>query len=142
MVQTDHTPLKSIMRKPLGLAPPRLQRMLLQRQRYDLEVRHVPGKNIPVADVLSRKFMPAEIVDQSVGDLDVQIHSIISTLPVSDSKMGQIRLATSGDTQMHDLQTVIQEGWPQYRQNCQESILDCWNFRDELSVIDGIILKS
>ena len=141
MVQTDHKPLESIMKKPLGLAPPRLQRMLLQLQRYDLEVHHVPGKNIPVADVLSRKFMPAETVDQSVGDLDVQIHSIISNLPVSDSKMEQIRLATSEDTQMHDLQTVIQEGWPQHRQNCKESILDCWNFRDELSVIDGIILK-
>ena len=71
MVQTDHRPLESIMKKPLGLAPPRLQRMLLQLQRYDLEVHHVPGKNIPVANVLSRKFMPAETVDQSVGDLDV-----------------------------------------------------------------------
>ena len=142
MVQTDHKPLESIMKKPLGLAPPRLQRMLLQLQRYDLEVHHVPGKNIPVADVLSSKFMPAETVDQSVGDLDVQIHSIISTLPISDSEMEQIRLATSQDTQIHDLQTVIQEGWPQHRQNCKESIWDCWNFRDELSVIiDGIILK-
>ena len=63
------------------------------------------------------------------------------TMPVSDSMMEQIRLATSEDTQMHDLPTVIQEGWPQHRQNCKESILDCWNFLDELSVIDGIILK-
>ena len=141
MVQKDHKPLESIMKKPLGLAPPHLHRMLLQLQRYNLEVHHVPGKNIPVADVLSRKFMPAETVDQSVGDLDVHIHSIISTLPVLDSKMEQIRLATSEDTQMHDLQTVIQEGWPQHRQNCKESILDCWSFRDELSVINGIILK-
>ena len=141
MVQTDHKPLENITKKPLALAPPRLQRMLLQLQRYDLEVHHVPGKNIPVVDVLSRKFMPAETVDQSVGDLDVQIHSIISNLPVSDIKMEQIRLATSEDTQMHDLQTVIQEGWPQRRQNCKKSILDCWNFRDELSTIDGIILK-
>ena len=141
MVQTDHKPLESIMKKPLGLAPPRLQRMLLQLQKYDLEVHHIPGKNIPVADVLSRKFMPDETADQSVGALDVQIHSIISTLPVSGSKMEQICLATSEDTQMHGLQTVVQEGWPQNRQNCRESILDCWNFRDELSVIDGIILK-
>ena len=55
--------------------------------------------------------------------------------------MEQIRLVTSEDTQIHDLQTVVQEGWPQHRQYCKESILDCWNFRDELSVIDGIILK-
>ena len=141
MVQTDQRPLESIMKKPLGLAPPRLQRMLLQLHRYDLEAHHVPGKNIPVADILSRKFMRTETVDQSVGDLDVQIHSIINTLPVSGSKMEQIRLATSEDTQMHDLQTVIQEGLHQHRQNCKESILECWNFRDEVSVIDSIILK-
>lgn len=52
-VQSDHKPLESIMRKPLGAAPSRLQRMLLQLQRYDLNVTYTPGKDL-IADTLSR----------------------------------------------------------------------------------------
>ena len=51
-VQSDLKPLESLMKKPLSVDPPRLQRMLLHLQKYDLHVVHVPGKNIPVADTL------------------------------------------------------------------------------------------
>ena len=53
-IETDHKPLESIMRKPLGAAPPRLQRMMLQVQKYDLAVRYVPGTQMFAADTLSR----------------------------------------------------------------------------------------
>ena len=44
-VQSDHKPLESIMKKPLSAAPPRLQRMFLQLQKYDLHVVHVPARH-------------------------------------------------------------------------------------------------
>ena len=49
-VQTDHKPLVSIMQKSILNAPARLQRMILQLQRYNFKLVHVPGKQIPVAD--------------------------------------------------------------------------------------------
>ena len=52
-VQSDHKPLDSIMKKPLSVVPLHLQRMLLQLQKYDLHIVHIPGKNIPIADTLS-----------------------------------------------------------------------------------------
>ena len=45
-VQTDHKPLESILKKPLCNAPPRLQRLMLRLQPYDLVVHYVPGKYI------------------------------------------------------------------------------------------------
>ena len=45
-VQTDHQPLESIFRKPLGAAPAHLQRMLLYLQSYNLEVKYIKGKYI------------------------------------------------------------------------------------------------
>ena len=45
-VQSDHKPLENILRKPLGTAPSRLQRMLLQLQSYDLNVFYKPGKEL------------------------------------------------------------------------------------------------
>jgi hypothetical protein len=66
----------------------------------------------------------------------------MSNLPVSDQKMEQIRLTTKSDPQMKILSSVIHEEWPNNRSDCPQSILEFWNFRDELSVIDGVILKN
>ena len=43
-VQSDHKPLESIVHKPLHKVSPRLQRMLLKLQNYDLTIKYVKGK--------------------------------------------------------------------------------------------------
>ena len=50
---SNHKPLEMIHQKSLASAP-RLQRMLLQLQRYDVTVRYRPGKEMLLADALSR----------------------------------------------------------------------------------------
>ena len=52
--QSDHKPLEDIHLKHLSDDPPRLQRLLLMIQPYNFVVKYVPGKDIPMADVLSR----------------------------------------------------------------------------------------
>lgn len=53
-VQTDHQPLIKIFEKPLIQAPLRLQRMLLGLQRYKVTLCFTPGKEVIIADMLSR----------------------------------------------------------------------------------------
>ena len=53
-MESDHKPLEMIHQKSLASAPPRLQRMLLQLQRYDVTIRYRPGKEMLLADALSR----------------------------------------------------------------------------------------
>ena len=53
-VHTDHQPLETIFKKPLSKAPRRLQRMMLKLQRYQFIVRYKKGKELYVADTLSR----------------------------------------------------------------------------------------
>ena len=53
-VESDHKPLEMIHQKSLASAPPQLQRMLLQLQRYDVTIRYRPGKEMLLADALSR----------------------------------------------------------------------------------------
>ncbi|CAG2198015.1 unnamed protein product [Mytilus edulis] len=43
-VTSDHKPLESILKKPLHYAPKRLQRMMLQLQKYNIELVCKPGK--------------------------------------------------------------------------------------------------
>lgn len=140
MVQSDHKPLESIMKKPLAAAPPRLQRMILQLQKYDFTIVHHPGKEIPVADTLSRKPLASNNDDLSEG-MDLQVHLVYDSLPVSDARLQEIEMETGEDTQFKQLATAIVEGWPGERRQCPEGIAEYWNHRDELSKINGIIFK-
>ena len=45
-VESDHKPLEMIHQKSLVSAPPRLQHMLLQLQRYDLTIEQIPQQRV------------------------------------------------------------------------------------------------
>ena len=111
-VQSDHKPLEPIMKKPLSQTPPRIQRLLIRLQKYQLEVRYVPGKYLYIADTLSRAFL-TEPDDLPTSDLDkdskVMIHSLVTNLPVSDQKSIQLKEATRTDG--------TQQGWPNNKRN-------------------------
>jgi len=139
-VESDHKPIESIMKKPVGIAPPRLQRILLQLQKYDLHVCHRPGKEIPVADALSRHY--SKEPDTTVNHMmEAQVHMLFTSLPVSDERLKSVRRETQSDEQMQCLHKVIIDGWPQTRQECPERIQEFWNHRDELTVMNDIIFK-
>ena len=53
-IETDHKPLETILRKPLHTAPARLQRMIMSIQKYPISVTYRPGKELHIADTLSR----------------------------------------------------------------------------------------
>ena len=57
IVLSDHKPLASIVQKDLVNAPPRLQRLLLRLQKYDVTILYKPGKNMIFADHLSRNVV-------------------------------------------------------------------------------------
>ena len=58
-VDSDHKPLVPITKKPLVKSPPRLQRVLLRLQKYDISITYVPAKYMHVADTPSRVFFSA-----------------------------------------------------------------------------------
>ena len=139
-VQTDHRPLVSILKKGLHSSPPRLQRMLLQLSKYDIDIQYVRGRDIPVADTLSRKFLSDTYPELTEG-LDDHVHAVMSNLPISDRKMDMLRTATATDVQMQKLKQTVLDGWPDTRSDCHKLLLDFWNYRDEITFIDGILLK-
>ena len=137
IVETDHSPLEQIFRKNLADAPARLQRMLLRCLRFDVEVKYKPGKSIPVADALSRVCLQKKV--HSVESLPPEEHSIhfLST-PVD---LTEIKLATTEDSTMQLLKDIIFKGWPPHRRNCPQELWEFWNFRCDLVLEDGLVLK-
>ena len=140
VIESDCKPIESIMKKPLCSAPPRLQRLLLQIQHYDLEIVHVRGKNLHLGDALSRNYV-SETYPDLIEGLDAHVHTVIRSLPISDVKIKQIQEATRNDGQLQTLTNVIRTGWPENRQDCPKSVTEYWNHRDELSSANDIVFK-
>ena len=113
---------------------------MLQLQRYDFVVHHIRGTSIPVADTLSRKPLADTYPELSEG-MDSMVHSIISSLPGSDRKLEKIRLKTEQDAQLSCLNETISQGWPNLRKQCPTQILEYWNFRDQLTIINGLVMN-
>lgn len=59
-VESDHKPLESILKKIIGNIHIRLQRMRLWLQPYDIRVCYKPGKEMYLADTLSRSYCTVE----------------------------------------------------------------------------------
>ena len=114
--------------------------MLLQLSKYDIDIQYVRGRDIPVADTLSRKFL-SDTYPEFTEELDDHVHAVMSNLPISDRKMDMLRTATATDVQMQKLKQTVLDGWPDTRSDCHKLLLDFWNYRDEITYIDGILLK-
>ncbi|MEW8548052.1 MAG: RNase H-like domain-containing protein [Candidatus Thiodiazotropha sp.] len=140
VVESDCKPIESIMKKPLCSASPRLQRLMLQLQQFDIHVIHCPGTKIPLGDALSRNYV-SETFPNLIQGLDTHVHTVIRSLPVSDIKIQRIQDVTRDDKQMQMLIGVIKSGWPETRQSCPNNVLEYWNHRDEISCENDIVFK-
>ena len=142
-VETDHKPLVSIVKKALTAAPPRLQRMLLRLQRYEFTMKYKPGKEMVIADTLSRAYLTSQDADDSQmeEELACHVHAVNSRIPVSEEKLEEIKKEVESDQTMKTLSATIHRGWPETRKQTPSEIQDFWNYRDELSEANGILLK-
>ena len=130
-VETDHKPLEAIVRKALNSAPQRLQRMFLRLQRYNLEIRYKKGKEMFLADTLSRAFLPKAQVSAFVHELEEIDHK--ASLPVSDARWHQIENASADDPVFQELRSVIHRGWSLNRADVTQRLYPYFDIRDELT---------
>ena len=140
VVESDCKPIEAILKKPLGSASPRVQRLMLQLQQFDINVIHCSGKNIPLGDELSRNYV-SETFPNLIKGLDTHVITVIRSLPISDIKIQQIQDAKRNDTLMQMLIEVIKTSWPETRQNCPKTVLEFWNHIDEISCENDIVFR-
>ena len=133
IAESDHKPLEMIAMKNLANAPPRLQRMLLELQRYDVTIKYRPGKEMQLADALSR--CPAR-ASQEIK-LDMRVDYIAFTKPWIE----KLKDSTQRDPILATVYQLTQQGWPHQRRHVPRMARRYWDFRDELSTDDGLLLK-
>ena len=143
-IETDHLPLISIKEKPLGQVPMRLQKMLLKLQPYDFKLVPKSGKEVPVADCLSRLPLKDCYYHGMVDDIQhfhVCATEMTSVGAFSGPKLKQLTDQTKIDEDLQNLSKLIIEGWPKERQLLNNDMKPYWDFRDELTVYDDIVFK-
>ena len=140
VVESDHKPLEIIAKKALAAAPPQLQRMLLRLQQYSFHLQFKPGKDMILADTLSHAYLPDEGDKELENELQCAVHLVISTAPITDVKLKQLKQELTKDESMTTLCSTICNGWPHNISQVPKEIREFWNFRDELTEADGLIL--
>ena len=108
---------------------------------YDLEMVYKKGKEMYISDSLSH--MPNHKVDngKTIPGLNVSIHEVYNSVNISKNYMLMIKEQTGHDHVLQQLINVIQLGWPEQKHNLDPEVTKYWNFHDEMSVYDGLVLK-
>ena len=140
-VETDQKPLVSIWLKIIAPGSPRFQHLLLKLAQYDLDNVYLKGKKNVTADALSR-CSPKREEEHNSQELEViPVHYITSTVPANSDRLQEYRVTTQNDRTLSLLRHEVYHGWPKVCSDCHPLLLDYWNFRDQISLEDGLLFK-
>ena len=70
----------------------------------------------------------------------LEVNAITSTLPASPAKLEEIQ-CTDQDVVLAYLNDIVHHGWPEYPNECSEDLREFWNFREDLSDKNCLVLK-
>ena len=115
-LQTDHKPLVPLFsNKNLDELPIRVQRFRLRLMRYSFTISHVAGKDLAIADALSR----APVSEPTAEDLLLQkstnafIDFTMEYHPKSEKGIQQIRRQQEVDAVIKQVARYCLDGWPE-----------------------------
>ena len=136
------------MKKSLFSVPKRLQRMLLRLQKFDLDVSYRKGTEMHMADPLSRAYLPLvkqDIVDTlevwTVADTRSLTEVEIESIPIQKLTFQEIKRANEVDAELQELAPIIAQGWSEKWVEVPSQLQDCFPFREELAIQNGVVFK-
>jgi hypothetical protein len=98
-VQSVHKSLEAMFKKALSQTFC-MQRMLLRLLKYDLEVCCTPGKQMYIADILSRAHLTMPLTKDEcklAEDIDVTVHTMLHGVQLSLNTLVNVKAATDSD---------------------------------------------
>eukprot|EP00117_Sycon_ciliatum_P003331 scpid46475/ scgid8170/ Uncharacterized protein K02A2.6 len=140
-VHTDHKPLIPLINtRDLNRVPLRCQRLLMRLMKYNPAAVYIPGKQLVVADALSRA--PDASVDTPTSQLAEEISLHISTITseiVSARKAEELAANTAADTVLQQVLQYTKSGWPDSAHLVEDAVRPFFHERALLSCSNGIL---
>ena len=140
ILQTDQKPLVSIFRKHMIDVSPRIQRITIRAWQYEFEPQHIAGRNNVISDALSR-VTPLEFQDSN-ADKDILAVNFLQYSSIEEREKDEVLQETLKDKELQSLKQYISTGWPSKRSQIPVFLHPYWNFRDELTIESGILMKN
>lgn len=139
MVQSDHKPLESLVKRDIDDVTPRLQRMFLHLLKYPgMCIKYTPGKDMLIADCLSRAPIPGN--DCLSKELSGMIHSIHRKACLSPDNYKLYVEALNSDERYRRIVNYTEYCWPSYHQLDDLSQL-FYKHRHLLHYENGLLFK-
>ena len=117
------------------------QHILLKIHRYRIQIVYKPGPKIFISDWLSQ-HNHEEGKDEPIRDMDIRIDAIQSVTDIPECiSIKQIQQASVQDEHVQCLKNSIISGWLSKRDELHGNLRPYWSYRDDLVVIDGVVMK-
>ena len=142
-LRTDHKPLVPLInQQTLDKVPIRCQRLLMRLRRFNVSAVYLPGKDLVLADALSRSPLPFCDTGSDNLEEDVQlfVDTVESSRPASDEKIREIEKATKEDIVLQEVSNLVLNGWPRYQAQVPKGARSFFAYRGELSYVEGKLL--
>lgn len=133
-LQTDHQALVALLSSQgTGQRPLRIARWTARLLRYNFTMQYRRGEHNKVADALSRLPLP----DTEGGpESEEEIVSLVMCV-----HHDELKHATAEDSTLQDVARYVQTSWPP-RKNLALNLTPYYEVRKELTVVDGILLRT
>ena len=105
--------------------------------RFNTEPVHVPGKEIVIADALSRNPVPYTINDGLSEAVTGYVDGIESNWSVSTNRLELLRSSTVYDSELQQVIGYVVNGWPYM---CPDNLQVYHQAEGELSLINGLLV--
>ena len=144
-LETDQKPLVSIYKKHMVDISSRVQRLIVRSFPYlPFKVVYKKGKDIPVADALSRvtPMDPENNIQLPIIAVNMITTHILMNIEYQDSfsnKLDQLRKSTVQDNQLTRLSCYINTGFPCDKENLPTNLHEFLPHRETLSVKSRLI---
>lgn len=134
--------INRLFHKSLYSIPTRLQRFMLRLLSYDLTVIYKPGKDLFIADTLSRAPLEEKVLTDLDRDIDLQCNLLLCQVALPSLALKSIKEEVEKDTIFQRLKTYVRVGWPDNRQRVDAELRQFYSMRDEIVEVDGLLFKN
>ena len=145
-VHTDHQLLETIFKKPLSKAPADCKEWCWSCKDISSVSDRGKERNFTLRTLKSRAAVTGQPSSTAKQECEVFRLEIAEMDPepnrVTPDTLKRIRRETAKDPVLAPLNAVIMNGWPSERKETPEPLRLYWNFRDEISVYDGVLYRS
>ena len=94
-------------------------------------------------NVITHALSRVTLLDFEDHDVDkeVLVVNVITYTAIEEREKTDLLNETDKDAELQTLKMVISKGWPKKRSSLASNLQPYWNYLDELTIEDGILMK-